>query len=684
MDIPSQTNRGAKGAYALYATAIFLSAFLLFSLEPMIGKRILPWFGGSAALWCTCLVFFQSALLAGYVYASSITRISSAATQAGIHIAILFASQFLLPIGPGIRWRAEASSHPVWTILLMLTLTIGLPFAALSATSPLLQHWIARLGSRTPYVLFAVSNFASLGALFAYPLLVEPALGMKEQRFCWSVLYGVFTCVCGVSAWWSVRAGAVVFPPETNDWLAPPKAGRRLLWLALSACGSMLLLSVTNHISENVAAVPLLWILPLAAYLLTFVLAFSGADIYRRGLWLRLLGVGLGVLGYAIYDIDAIEAIQVSVPVFLVSLFVCCMFCHGELNMARPGAGEITEFYLMLAAGGAAGAIFVGLIAPRIFSGIYELPLTLVVTAVLALGVIWQDEGWLTRTLWAGIVAGMLVVFVGNVAAFRKDSLTLRRSFYGSLRVVESKHAGTRQTRTLFHGTITHGAQFLLPPMRSRPTTYYGPDSGIGIVLRECVASPKRVGIIGLGVGTIAAYGESGDTFRFYEINQQVKEIAGTLFSYLRESKAKTDIVLGDARLSLERERGQAFDVLAVDAFAGDAVPVHLITREALALYRQHLSADGVVAFHVSNDYLNLASVVKRLAEDAGYSAVLVGNHENEEELVLPADWVLVTRNKAVIDNPSIKVHVVPFAARPDARLWTDDYNNLLQILKTP
>ena len=539
LDIPSQTNRGAKGAYALYATAIFLSAFLLFSLEPMIGKRILPWFGGSAALWCTCLVFFQSTLLAGYVYARSITRISSAATQAGIHIAILFASQFLLPVGPGIRWRAEASSHPVWAILLMLTLTIGLPFAALSATSPLLQHWIARLGSRTPYVLFAVSNFASLGALFAYPLLVEPALGMQEQRFGWSVLYGVFTCVCGVSACWSVRARAVLSPSEASDWLAPSKAGRRLLWLALSACGSMLLLSVTNHISENVAAVPLLWILPLAAYLLTFVLAFSGADIYRRGLWLRLLGVGLGVLGYAIYDIDAIEAIQVSVPVFLVSLFVCCMFCHGELNMARPGAGEITEFYLMIAAGGAAGAIFVGLIAPRIFSGIYELPLTLVVTAVLALGVIWQDEDWLTRTLWAGIVAGMLVVFVGNVAAFRKDSLTLRRSFYGSLRVVESKHAGTRQTRTLFHGTITHGAQFLLPPMRFRPTTYYGPDSGIGIVLRECVASPKRVGIIGLGVGTIAAYGENGDTFRFYEINQQVKEIRERCFPICANRKLR-------------------------------------------------------------------------------------------------------------------------------------------------
>jgi hypothetical protein len=663
----------------LFGFTIFLSAFLLFSLEPLIGKRILPWFGGSAAVWCTCLVFFQTALLIGYVYARWLSRVASK-QQGWIHCAILLASLILLPIGPGLRWRAEAPDHPAWAILLMLCATIGLPFAALSATSPLLQHWAARLGHRKPYGLFAVSNFASLAALFAYPLFVEPTLDMPAQRWSWSLLYVLFAGVCAAVA---CVTKSVPDTTESSTPPTPPKLRPRLLWFALPACGSMLLLSVTNHITENVAAVPLLWILPLAVYLLTFVVAFSGT-IYKRTLWLRLLAMALGVLGYAIYDINTIEAIQISLPIFLLSLFACCMFCHGELNRSRPEPSQITEFYLMIAAGGAVGAIFVGLIAPLIFNGIYELPLTLVVTALLALVVTWRDETWAMRSLWAGVTIGMVVVFAGNVSAFREDSLTLRRSFYGSLRVVQSKHAGERQTRTLFHGTIEHGAQFVLPPLRFRPTTYYGSDSGIGIVLRECFTGPKRVAVIGLGVGTIAAYGRPGDTFRFYEINRQVEQIATTLFFYLRESHARTEIVTGDARLSLEQEHGPVFDVLAIDAFSGDAVPVHLITREALQLYIRRLSPNGVVAFHVSNDYLDLASVVVRLAQDAGYGYVLVRNHDNEDDLVLASDWVLVTRNKDVLENASVKVHAAPVVLRPKTRIWTDDYNNLLQILKTP
>ncbi len=664
----------------LFGFAIFLSAFLLFSLEPLVGKRILPWFGGSAAVWCTCLVFFQTALLIGYLYARWLSRIASK-KQAWIHCAILLASLALLPIGPGLRWRTDAPGHPAWAILLMLCATIGLPFAALSATSPLLQHWAARLGHSKPYGLFAISNFASLAALFAYPLLVEPTLDMPAQRWSWSLLYVLFALVCAAVAWVTKVATDTA---ESSTPCTRPKLPQRSLWFALAACGSMLLLSVTNHITENVAAVPLLWILPLAVYLLTFVLAFSGGAIYKRTLWLRLLAMALGVLGYAIYDINTIEAIQISLPIFLLSLFACCMFCHGELNRARPEPSQITEFYLMIAAGGAVGAIFVGLIAPLIFNGIYELPLTLVVAALLALIVTWRDETWAMRFLWAGVSVGMVVVFAGNVSAFREDSLTLRRSFYGSLRVVQSRHAGERQTRTLFHGTIEHGAQFVLPPLRFRPTTYYGSDSGIGIVLRECFTGPKRVAVIGLGVGTIAAYGQPGDTFRFYEINRQVEEIATSLFSYLRESHARTEIVTGDARLSLEQEHGPVFDVLAIDAFAGDAVPVHLITREALQLYTRRLTPNGVVAFHVSNDYLDLASVVARLAQDAGYNYVLVRNHDNEDDLVLASDWVLVTRNKDVLENASVKIHAAPVVLRPKARIWTDDYNNLLQILKTP
>ncbi len=666
----------------LFGVTIFASAFLLFSLEPLVAKRILPWFGGSSAVWSTCLVFFQTALLLGYLYARLIARYLSSRSQSAVHILLLAGSLALLPIGPSDRWKPGPISDPTWLIVGMLAATIGLPFIALSATTPLLQDWLARGGHKTPYRLFAVSNFASLAALLAYPLLIEPTLDTSAQSAWWSWGYVIFAVMCAVVA---SRSGLTKGRNSTEaaefEWVSPM---RKAVWFALAAAGSMLLLSVTNHIDENVAAVPLLWVLPLALYLLTFVLAFGTRTIYRRSLWIRLLAFALGIFGYAIFNINSVEAIQVGLPVFLLGLFACCMFCHGELNRLRPGAYGLTGFYLIIAAGGAAGAIFVGLIAPRIFSGIYELPLALIITAALALMLTWRDADWPLRFLWIGVAASMVVVFAVNVKAYRENSLSLRRSFYGSLRVVQSPHAGLEQNRTLYHGTIEHGAQFLWPPARFRPTTYYGPDSGIGIVLRECFASPKRVGIVGLGVGTIAAYGQPGDTFRFYEINNQVVDIAQALFFYLRETQAQVQIVEGDARLSLEREAAPPFDVLALDAFSGDAIPVHLLTKEALALYRKHLKPDGVLAFHVSNNYLDLAPIVRQLAEMAGYHAVLVKNHASDDELILAADWVLVTNNNDVLENPAVKVHSAPIASRAGLRPWTDDYNNLLQILKAP
>lgn len=446
----------------------------------------------------------------------------------------------------------------------------------------------------------------------------------------------------------------------------------------------MLLLSVTNHIDENVAAVPLLWILPLAVYLLSFIVTFGTERVYIRPLWLRFLAFALGILGYAIYNINTVEAIQISVPIFLAGLFVCCVFCHGELNRLRPHTADLTGFYLLIAAGGASGAVLVGLVAPAVFGGVYELPLTLVFTAALAFLLTWNERAWAVRVLWIGVAAVLVVVSVANIEAYRQDALSLRRSFYGSLRVVQSPHAGPDQTRTLYHGTIEHGSQFLWPPRRFRPTAYYGPDSGIGIVLRECFPGPKRVGIVGLGVGTLAAYGENGDVFRFYEINHQVTEIAQSLFFYLRESHARIQIVEGDGRLSLERDSVPPFDVLALDAFSGDAIPVHLLTEQAMTLYLSHLKPDGVIAFHVSNNYLDLAPVVRQIAEHAGYRAVLVRSHKDEEDLILTADWVLVTRNRGILQNPAIIIHSKSIVKRTGLRIWTDQYNNLLQILKAP
>ncbi len=670
---------------ALYTLTVFLSAFLLFSLEPLIAKQILPWFGGSAAVWSTCLVFFQVVLLAGYYYASLLVQIESRRMQATLHLLVLVLSLALLPIGPGLHWRTAGMNDPTLLLLRMLGASIALPFLALSATSPLLQHWLGAAGHKTPYWLFAVSNFASLTALISYPLLVEPRLDMSSQRTVWSILYVAFAIACtGAAILGTIAVRTQSDSRETVAGRNEFSVGRKFLCLISSAVGSMLLLALTNHLTENVAPVPLLWVLPLAVYLLTLVLAFSSVGFYRRMLWLRFLAVGLGILGYEIYDINAIEAIQVSVPVGLAGLFVCCLFCHGELSKLRPEPRHLTGYYLLIAAGGATGAIFVGLISPAVFAGIYELPVSLIATATLAVIVIWPLGDWPLRVLWCGIVVATIALLYVNVQSYAKNTLSLRRSFYGSLRVVQSPLAGERQTRTLFHGTTEHGAQFLLPPMRFRPTTYYGPDSGIGIVLRECFASPMRVAVVGLGVGTIAAYGRDGDNFRFYEINPQVEDMATSLFFYLRESHAETTIVTGDARLSLEAERGPPFDVIALDAFSGDAIPVHLITQEALSIYLKQLKPDGVLAFHVSNNYLDLGSVVEQLATTAGYAALLAHNHEDDENLLLPADWVIVTRNQSVLNNPSLKAHAMAIASRTGLRPWTDDYNNLLQIIRAP
>ncbi|MFL6354441.1 MAG: spermidine synthase [Bryobacteraceae bacterium] len=671
----------AEGSGRLPGIVIFISAFLLFSVEPLVAKRILPWFGGSAAVWSTCLVFYQTALLIGYLYARCVTRYFEPRVQSGIHIFLLAASLAFLPIGPGERWKPGALQDPTWLILGMLTVSIGLPFVVLSATSPLLQHWLARAGYQAPYRLFALSNVASFAALLGYPFAIEPIWDAHSQSVYWSGAYGIFALLCGTVAWQSQTARLEIRIQAT---LEKTPRSQKAYWFALAACGSMLLLSVTNHITENVAAVPLLWVLPLAIYLLTFVLAFGAKRAYKRAMWLRVLAVALATFGYAIWDIRIVEIVQVGLPTSLLSLFACCMFCHAELNRLRPDARNLTEFYVILSVGGAAGAIFVGLIAPRIFSGIYELPITLVITAALALLLTWHEGAWPIRLLWIAVTATMVVVLGANVKAYHENALSVRRSFYGSLRVVQSPHAGERQTRTLFHGTIEHGAQFLLPPFRFRPTTYYGPDSGIGIVLRECLRGPRRVGIVGLGVGTIGAYGQSGDTFRFYEINHQVVDIAESLFFYLKETRAQVQVIEGDARLSLERENTPPYDALALDAFSGDAIPVHLLTKESLALYLKHLKPEGVLAFHVSNQYLDLAPVIRQLAEAAGYDTVLVKSQGDDDQLLLPTDWVLVTRSSAVLKNADVTLNSGAIPVRADMRPWTDDYNNLFQILRPP
>lgn len=670
-----------RAEWLLFAATIFLGAFLLFLIEPLFAKLILPWFGGSAAVWATCLVFFQSALLLGYFYAEITARRTYPKQQSLLHLGLLLASLIWLPIAPQIFWRIHLNIDPAWRILALLTFSIGLPFVLLSATGPLIQTWYARRApGRSPYRLFALSNIASLLGLLAFPFLIEPRLSSRSQATLWSAAYLLFVVCCARSAWLSrtqvADAKAAEALPEDE---AAPKLSIKLLWLGLSACGSMMLLAVTNHLTENVAPVPLLWVIPLALYLLSFSIVFAKHKFYPRWLLARFLAVALGAAGYAIYDSSLTHAIQISVPLFCCSLFVVCLFCHGELVRTKPSVSYLTSFYLTIALGGALGAVSVGLLAPHILSGVYELPFVLLLVAIFAAIMHWQD-GWSARIFWFGATGAMCAVLVLNVKTARKDTVASMRNFYAALRIEES---GTiLRHRALIHGTIQHGAQFLSWPENRNPTTYYGRKSGVGIALEYCCDGPKRVGVIGLGTGTLAAYGKPGDLFRFYEINPQVIKVAQDWFSYLKQSPAKSQIIPGDARLSLESEPPQDFDVLAVDAFSGDAIPVHLLTKEAFALYFRHLKPDGILAVHTSNTYLDLAPVVKLLADDARYTARLISSEEEAPALISSADWVLVTRNQRFLDLSETSVGSENISVPVHLRLWTDDYNNLYEILR--
>jgi hypothetical protein len=674
----------ARGHAILFSVTVFLGAFLLFLVEPLFAKLILPWFGGSAAVWSTCLVFFQCALLLGYLYADVTSRRLSPVQQSFLHIALLLACLLFLPITPHSSWRPQEGSDPAWRILGLLTVSIGLPFVLLSATSPLMQMWYARRNSGAePYHLFALSNFASMLALLSFPLWIEPHVASHRQALLWSALFAIFVALCSMVAW-NARSSISV---ERTSWsnatglVTAPSTAEKLLWLGLSACGSMLLLSITNHLLENIAPVPLLWVLPLALYLLTFTVAFSRRKLYSRWLMVRLLAVALVGVGYAVYDPWFATSMQFGVPFFCVALFICCLFCHGELALHRPASRYLTLFYVMISLGGALGAIFVGLVAPHLFTSIYEFPLTLVFVAALAMVVLWRG-GWLPRIFWVAAMVALLVVFVRNVRSYQADTVLRVRNFYAPLSVKQLSNSLNQPYRSLYNGRIEHGAQFVNRPQSLLATTYFGPDSGIGLALDHCCTGVKRVGVIGLGVGTLAAYGKSGDYFRFYEINPQTLNIAKSFFSYLRDTPAQTEIVLGDARLSLESEPPQQFDVLAVDAFSGDAIPVHLLTKEAMAIYLRHLKPEGVLAIHTSNKYLYLSPVVQLLADDVGYSTRWITSSHDKLKLVATSNWVLVTRNGRFLQYLDSLSYHRPISVPSQLRLWTDDDNNLFQILR--
>jgi hypothetical protein len=669
-----------------YAATIFLSSFLLFLVQPLIARQILPWFGGTAAVWTTCMLFFQTLLLAGYAYAHATNAKLQPRSQTVLHSVLLVIALALLPIAPNEMWQPAGTDEPISRILLVLTATVGLPYLLLASTSPLLQAWFSRAHPGVdPYRLFAVSNLASLLALIGYPLAVEPFLGNHEQVVWWSVLFAVFAVLCSVLAWFVSSSKYQREEIKAEEDILPPRRGDYLLWLALSATGSVMLLAVTNHVTQNVAAIPLLWLAPLTLYLLTFIVAFEGGNLYRVEIFWSVVLVWLGGMAWLLVDTKYQFDLWIQIGMYLSGLFVACMFCHGELYRARPAVRHLTAFYLTISAGGAIGGLLVAVVAPLAFNAYYELGLALVALALLA-AVRFAPVNWVARWVSLGVLLGVAACAAYDGSRFQNDVHVSTRNFYGVIRVKEYGTPGeSYHLRRLVHGVIMHGEQDMTEDGRRKPTTYYQPTSGVGAAVAARQAKGAiRVGVIGLGTGTLAAYGRKGDVYRFYEINSQVIAIARSEFTYLSDSEAGIEVALGDARLNLEREPPQGFDLLAVDAFSSDAIPVHLITREALGVYLRHMKRDGIVAFHVSNRFLNLVPVVAQLAKEHGAHVTLVSDRGKDgEDDHTTTDWVLVSRERKALEAPEIEA-VSPETPEVEAgwRTWTDDYSNLVQILR--
>jgi hypothetical protein len=661
-----------------FPATIFLSAFLLFQVQPIIARYLLPWFGGSPAVWATCVLFFQAVLLAGYLYAHWMRN-------AWVHIGLLAVSLVFLPAAPRAEfWKPAAGCDPSFRILILLASTVGVPYFLLSSTAPLLQRWFSRVQpEKSPWRLYALSNFGSFLALLSYPFAVEPFVRLRTQSWIWSGLYVAFAVLCGATAWRmrSVSAPAAAAESEAGS---RPGVWKILFWLGLSASASTLLLATTNQISQEIAVNPFLWIAPLSVYLLTFVLTFESEQWYRRGLFAGIAGVGAAVV-CAVISAAVALSLWMQFAVYLAGLFATCMVCHGELVRSKPSPRYLTTFYITVAAGGVLGGIFVALIAPHIFTEFSEYPIGLAAACLLGLAGWLSDGGlnlWTNRNL--ALRVPVMALLLGGVTAIAdtvivgdRPGLVSLRNFYGILRVNE-RDGGISPIRVLTHGRTVHGFEYLQSPQRDWPTTYYGPHSGVSIALNALPAAPRKIAVVGLGAGTLAALGRPGDTFRFYEINPGVETIADTLFFYLKDSKATTQVVLGDARVQLERESSQDFDAIAVDAFSSDNIPMHLLTAECGDIYRRHLAPGGLLLLHISNRTLDLEPVARGLAEHLGWKAVQFVSGEDEHTGESSATWVLMTADSSFLGRVESKT---TGWSRPPL-IWTDDFASLWHVLR--
>jgi SAM-dependent methyltransferase len=658
----------------IYSAAIVAASMLLFAVQPIFAKAMLPRFGGSAGVWVTCMLFFQVLLLLGYLYAYLLTRYLNGAKQVAVHAGLVAAGILLLPLKP--PGAVADMGHPARAILAVLLARVGLPYFLLATNSPLLQFWYARSGGKFPYGLFAWSNFASLAALLAYPVFIEPSLAVEQQLWWWSAGFII----------WAVLLVAVVvgfrgrpLPGGRGSESALLSRDRQgavtsLMWIALAACASVMWLAVANHLSQEVAPIPFLWVLPLSVYLLTFILCFEGTGWYRPAVFRWLLPVACIAIAYFLRSPSA--GIQWQMPVLLASLFVCCMFCHGELARTRPDARSgLPFFYVMVASGGALGGVFVGVIAPAVFDRFLELPLAITACVLLGLPLLYGYP--VKRLIRLGVFAAAAFIFAVRFQGGGDDVVRMR-NFYGALQISDSGR-GEAAVRCLYNGRTIHGRQFLAADLSRMPIAFYGPGSGPAVVLGSVQISGRRLGIIGLGVGTLAAYGQPGDDFRFYEINPAVVQVAYRYFRYLSESAARVDVVTADGRLGIEQEPPAALDVVVVDAFADDSIPAHLLTMEAFEIYFRRLRPGGVLLMNLTNRYLDLSRVVEAAAAALNKQFVMIHSGGDPARQTLPADWAVVSGDREFMSG------IAPFSAPPPAappRLWTDAQSNLFQVLK--
>jgi len=733
----------------LFAISIFLSAFLLFQIQPMIGRFILPWFGGTPAVWSTVMLFFQVVLTGGYAYAYWLINRTKPQSQAKVHAALIAFAIIILvllsfiwtsPITPDSSWKPRDVSSPILDIFKLLIISVGLPYFILASNGPLMQAWFSRIYPDKSYArLYSLSNVGSLLGLLVYPVFLEPTLSLRWQGWAWSVgfiLFGLLASLVGArSGFTSHHPQSTPFDqtqgkPDSVPKTDSPSFALLSLWIALSATASLFLLSVTNQISQEVAVIPFLWILPLTIYLLSFILTFSGERGYNRKLFAALFVASTVLTLFVMLNATALH-VYWQILVYCSLLFTACVLCHGELYLLRPSAEHLTTFYLMVSIGGAFGGIFVSLVAPVIFNGYWEFFVGLAMTIAILLTVL-RDERRVTlsdsegsllsgardshlhlrqvqvsvaekrslrvtqiitaRARFVFTVFALVTTMLVIVSTSFSGALFSKRNFYGVIRVREVLVEGSNESAlAMSHGITVHGLQFTNTSLRDVPTTYYVRDGGAGLAILNHPNYEKnmRVGLLGLGVGTLATYGQVGDEYRLYEINPVVVDLAegqGNYFSFLLDSKANVTNVLGDARISLERElaegNAQNFDVLVLDTFSSDSIPVHLVTKEAFALYLEHLAPNGIIAAHITNLHLDLQPVFWQLAQFYDLHMVRV-NYEGDSNGGYASHWILLSGDPALLDIPAIQNRAVNMDGySTNLKLWTDDYSNLFQILK--